>query len=171
MPGNFFQRLPVPCLIRRISLLDLKKPEDWRIDTFKLWRWKRLLRVPGTAWSNQSILREISPEYSLEELMLELKLQYFGHLMQRVDALEKTLMLGKTKGEEGDRGWDGWRASPIQWTWAWANSGRQWRTRKPGVLKSMGSQKVGRDLATEQQFMCVRLTVSAGDLFHLNTED
>ena len=151
MPGKFFQQLPVPCLIRRISLLDLKKPEHWRIDAFKMWCWRRLLRVPVTAWSNQSILREISPEYSLEGLRLTLKLQYFGHLMQGVDSLEKTLMLGKTEGEEGDRGWDGWRASPIQWTWVWANSGRQWRTRKPEVLKSMGSRRVGHDLATEQQ--------------------
>ena len=74
----------------------IKKAERQRIDTFKLWCWRRLLRVPWTAWrSNQSILKEISPEYSLEGLMLKLKLQYFGHLMQRTDSLEKTLILGK----------------------------------------------------------------------------
>ena len=74
-----------------------KKADHWRIDAFELWCWTRLLRVPWTARrSNQSILKEISPEYSLEELML--KLQYFGHLMQRTDSLEKTLMLGKTEG-------------------------------------------------------------------------
>ena len=79
-----------------------KKAEHQRIDAFKLWCWKRLLRVPWTARrSNQSILEEISPEYSLEGLML--KLQYFGHLMQRTDSLEKTLMLGKTEGR-GRRG-------------------------------------------------------------------
>ena len=86
----------------------IKKAECWRIDAFKLWCWRRLLRVPWTARrSDQSILNEISPEYSLEGLMLKLKLQYFGHLMQRTDCLEKTLMLGKTEGRR--RGWQGMR--------------------------------------------------------------
>ena len=77
----------------------IKKAEHWRIDDFELWCWRRLLRVPWTAGrSNQSILKEISPEYSLEGLMLRLKLQYFGHLMQRSDSLEKILMLGKIEG-------------------------------------------------------------------------
>ena len=77
----------------------IKKTECQRIDAFELWCWRRLLRVPWTARrSNQSILKEISPEYSLEGLMLKLKLQYFGHLMQRTDSLEKTLMLGKIEG-------------------------------------------------------------------------
>ena len=77
----------------------IKKAECQRIDAFKLWCWRRLLRVPCTARrSNQSILKEISPEYSLEGLMLKLKLQYFGHLKQRADSLEKTLMLGKIEG-------------------------------------------------------------------------
>ena len=77
----------------------IKKAEHWRIDAFELWCWRRLLRVPWTARrSNQSILREISPEYYLEGLMLKLKRQYFGHLMRRTDSLEKTLMLGKIEG-------------------------------------------------------------------------
>ena len=77
----------------------IKKAEHRRIDAFELWCWRRLLRVPWTARrSNQSILKEISPEYSSERLMLKLKLQYFGHLMQRTDSLEKTLMLGKIEG-------------------------------------------------------------------------
>ena len=77
----------------------IKKAERWRIDAFKLWCWRRLLRVPWTARrSNQLILKEISPKYSLEGLMLKLKLQYFGHLMWRADSLEKTLMLGKIEG-------------------------------------------------------------------------
>ena len=77
----------------------IKKAEQRRIDAFELWCWRRLLRVPWTARrSNQSILKEISPEYSLEGLMLKLKLQYFGHLMERTDSLEKTLMLGKIEG-------------------------------------------------------------------------
>ena len=79
--------------------LDSKKAEHQRIDAFELWCWRRLLRVPWTARrSNQSILKEISPEYSLEGLMLKLKVQYFGHLMGRTDSLEKTLMLGKIEG-------------------------------------------------------------------------
>ena len=77
----------------------IKKVEHWRIDAFELWCWRRLLRVPWTARrSNQSILKEISPEYWLEGLMLKLKLQYFGHLIRRTDLLEKTLMLGKIEG-------------------------------------------------------------------------
>ena len=76
---------------------------------------------------------------------LKLQLQYFGHLMWRADLLEKTLILGKMKaeGEEGDRGWDGWMASLVQWTWTWANSGRWWGTGKPGELQSMGLRRVG----------------------------
>ena len=82
----------------------VKKTEHRRIDAFELWYWERLLRIPWTAGrANQSILKEISPEYSLEGLILKLKLQYFGHLMQRVDSLEKTLMLGKTKGRRKGR--------------------------------------------------------------------
>ena len=81
----------------------IKKAACQRIDTFELWCWRRLLTVPWTARrSIQSILKEISPKYSLEGLMLKLKLQYFGHLMRRADSSEKTLMLGKTEGREGD---------------------------------------------------------------------
>ena len=100
----------------------IKKAERRRIDAFELWCWRRLLRVPWTARrSNQSILKKISPEYSLEGLIL--KLQYFGYLMQRTDSLEKTLMLGKTKGRRrGWRGWDGWMASLTWWTWVWVSS-------------------------------------------------
>ena len=125
----------------------IKKAERWRIDAFELWCCRRLLRVPWTARrSNQSILKEISPEYSLEGLMLKLKLQYFGHLMWRADSLEKTLMLGKIEGSRR-RGWDDWVASPTQWTWVWASSWSWWWTGKPGVLQYMGSQRVGQDLS------------------------
>ena len=125
----------------------IKKAEHRRIDAFEVWCWRRLLRVPWTARrSNQSILKEISPVCSLEGPMLKLKLQYFGHLMWRVDSLEKTLMLG----EEGDdREWDGWMASLTWWTWVWVNSGSWWWTGRPGVLWFMGSQRVGHDWATE----------------------
>ena len=91
----------------------------------------------------QSVLKKISSEYSLEGMMLKLKLQYFGHLMWRTDSLEKTLMLGKIedRGEGDDRGWDGWMASPTWWTWVWVSSGSWWWTGKPRVLQSMGSQR------------------------------
>ena len=88
----------------------IKKAAHQRIDAFKLWCWRRLLRVPWTARSHQSVLREISPEYTLEGLMLKLKLQYFGHLMRRTDSLEKTLMLGKIEGRRR-RGWQRMRWS------------------------------------------------------------
>ena len=130
----------------------IKKAEHRRIDAFELWCWRRLLRVPWTASrSNQFILKEISPECSLEGLMLKLKPQYFGHLMQRVDSLEKTLMLGKIEGRRrrGDRGWDGWMASPTQWTWIWVDSGSWWRTGRPGMLWFIVLQRVGHDLGTE----------------------
>ena len=117
-----------------------------------MWCWSRLLRVPGTARrSNQSILKKISPGISLEEMMLKLKLQYFGHLMRRVDSLEKTLMLGGIGGwrEGDDQWWDGWMASLTRWTWVWVNSGSWLWIGKPGVLRFMGSQRVGHDWATE----------------------
>ena len=109
-------------------------PKDW---CFQISVLEKTLRVPWTARrSNQSILKEINPEYSLEGLMLKLNLQYFGHLMRSADSLEKTWWWERLKagGEGDDRGWDGWMASPTQWTWVWANSGRLWRTEEPGVL-------------------------------------
>ena len=125
-------------------------PEDEQTNAFKLWCWRRLLRVLWTA--KRSILKEINPEYSLEGVVLKLKLQYFGYLIWRADSLEKTLVLGKTEGKiRVDRGCDGWMASLTHWTWVWANSRRWWRTGKPGMLQSMGSQRVGHNLAIEQQ--------------------
>ena len=125
--------------------------EHWRIDAFELWCWGRLLRVPWTATrSNQSILKEMSPEYSLERLMLKLKLQYFGHLMWRSDHLKRPWCWEKLKAAEGDdRGWDGWMASLIQWTQVWVNSGSWWWTGRPGVLQSMKLQRVGHDWEAE----------------------
>ena len=88
-----------PIVMYGWEIWTVKKAEHRRIDAFELWGWRRLLRVPWTARrSNQSILKEINPEYLLEELMLKLKLQYFGHLMRRADSFEKTLILGKTEG-------------------------------------------------------------------------
>ena len=121
------------------------------MDAFELLCWRRLLRVPWTARrSNQSVLKEISPGISLEGMMLNLKLQYFDHLMQRVDSLEKTLMLGEIGGRRrgDDRGWDGRMASPTQWTWVRVNFGSWCWTGRPGVLWFMGSQGIGHDWAT-----------------------
>ena len=132
----------------------IKKAERQRIDAFDLLCWRILLRLPWTTKrSNQSILKEISPDYSLEGLMLKLKLQSFGHLMRRTGLLEKTRWWERLKaGGEGDhRGWDSWMASPTRWTWVWANSGSWWWTGRPCMLQSMGSQRVGDNLATEQK--------------------
>ena len=138
----------------------IKKAECWRIDAFELWCWSRLLRVPWTARrSNQSILKEISPEYPLEGLMLKLKLQYFGHLMRRTDLFEKTLMLENIEGGD-DRGWDGWMSSPTQWTWVWASFRRWWRTGKPGVLQSLGLQRVTYDCVTELSWVKRHWTIT-----------
>ena len=87
-----------PVVMYRCESWTIQKDEHQRINAFELWCWRRLLSVPWTARSNQSILKEINPEYSLEGLMLKLKLRYFGHLIQRTDSLEKTLMLGKIEG-------------------------------------------------------------------------
>ena len=123
----------------------IKKAEGQRIDAFELWCWRRLLRVSWTARrSNQSILKEISPECSLEGLRLKLKLQYFGHLMWRTDSFEKTLILGKTEGGRR-RGQQRRLASLTQWPWVWVSSGSWWWTGRPGLLKSMGSQRVGHN--------------------------
>ena len=113
----------------------IKKSEHWRIDAFELWCWWTL-RVPWTTRrSNQSTLKEINPEYSLEGLMLKLKLQYFGHMIHRADSLKRPWYWDRLRvGEMGDRGWDVWIASPTRWTWVWANSWRSWRTEEPGAL-------------------------------------
>ena len=129
----------------------IRKAKCQRIDAFDLWCWRRLLRIPWIARrSNQSILKGISPEYSLEGLMLKLKLQYFGHLMQRTD-LKRPWWWERLKleGEGDDRGWDGWMASPTKWTWVWVNSGSWWWTGRPDVLLSMVVQTVRHDWVTE----------------------
>ena len=125
----------------------INKAEHQRIDAFELWCWRRLLRVCLTARrSNQSPLKEINPECSLEGLKLKVKLQYFFHLMQGTDSLEKTLMLGKIegrrrRGRQRMRWLDG---ITNLWTWVWASSGSWWWTGMPGVLHSMGSQSQTR---------------------------
>ena len=124
----------------------INKAECQRIDTFELWCWRRPLRVPWTARrANQSILKEISPEYSLEGLILKLKFQCFDHLMQRANSLEKTLMLRKIEGKRR-RGWQRMRKLDHQLTDMSLNT--FWeivKDRGPGILQSMGSQAVGHD--------------------------
>ena len=121
-----------PMVMNSCESWTVKKAEHQRTDAFKLWCWRRLLKVPWTARrSNQSILREINPEYSLEGLMLKLKLQDFGHLMLTDDSLDKSLMLILPLIFPSIRGWDGWTASLMQWTWTWENSWRWWRTGRP----------------------------------------
>ena len=139
----------------------INKAEHWRIDAFELWCWTRLLRVPWTARrSNQSILNEISPEYSLEGLMLKLKLEYFGPLMRRTHWKRPWCWERLKAGREGDdRGWDGWMLSPTRWTWVWVSSRSLWWTGNPGMLQSMGLQRVGRDWATELNWTELNLNI------------
>ena len=129
----------------------VKNAERRRIDAFELRCWRRPLRVPWTARrSNQPIIKEISSKCSLEGLMLKLKLQYFGHLMWRTDSLEKTLMLGKIEGRRRrGRQRMRWLDGITKWTWVWVSSGSWWWTGTPGMLQSMGLQRVGHDWATE----------------------
>ena len=130
----------------------IKKAEHWIIDALELWCWRRLLRVPWTARrSNHSILKEINLEYSLEGLILKLKLRYFGHLIWRTDSLEKIWSWErlKTIGKGDDRGWDGWMTSPTLWTCIWTSFRSWWWTGRPGQLQSMGFQRVRDYWGTE----------------------
>ena len=119
----------------------MKKAGHWRIVAFELWCWRRLLKAPWTVrrW-NQSTLKEIKPEYSLEGL--KLKLQYFSHRLWKAEPLEKALILGKIGKRRRGRQKMRWLAWLTQWTWIWTNSMRLWRIRKPGMLQSMVSQRV-----------------------------
>ena len=150
--------------------LDCKEswePKNWCFSTVVL---KKTLECPCTAKrSSQSVLKEISPEYSLEGLVLKLKLQYFGHLMQRADSFEKTLMLGKIVGRRR-RGWqrvrwlDGITDSMdwVSWnSWVSASFQSWWWTGRPGVLQSMGSQRVGHDWVTKLNWTPLSMTLWA----------
>ena len=139
-----------PVVICGCESWTVKKTQCWRTDVFKLCCWRRLLRVSWTAKrSSQSILMEISPEYSLEGLMLNLKLQYFGQLMRRTDSLEKTPLLGKAE-DRRRRGWQKMRwTTEGQMDMSFSSSGSGWWTGKPSVLQFMGSQRVGHDWVIE----------------------
>ena len=153
----FYWSKVAPVVMYSCESWTIKKIECQRIDAIELWCWRRLLRVPwATERSNQSILREINPVYSLAGLMLKLKLQYLVTWSEQMTHWKRPWCWERlrTEGEKGVRGWDGWMASPTQWTWVWANSRRQWRPRDPGMLQSMGLQRVGHDWATKQQHSC-----------------
>ena len=140
----------------------VKKAECWRIDAFELWCWRRLLRVPWTARrSNQSILKEISPGCSLEGLMLKLNSSTLAASCEELTCWKRHWCWeGLGAGGEGDdRGWDGWMASPTQWTWVWVNSGSWWWTGRPGVLGFMGLQRVGHNWATELNWTDVDIDI------------
>ena len=128
---------------------ELDYKESWALKNWCLWTMvlEKTLESP----LNCKEIKQISTECSLEGLVLKLKLQYFGHLMWRNGTLKKTLMLGKTEGRRRrghDRGWDGWMASLTGWTWVWASSRSWWWSGKPGMLQSMGSQRVGYEWVT-----------------------
>ena len=134
----------------------IKKAECWRIDALELWCWRRLLGISFTTRrSNLFIQKEISPEYSLEGLMVKLKLQYFVHLihLKRPQCWERC----KAGGEGDNRGWYGCMASLTQWAWVWVNSGSWWWTGNPSMLQYMESQRVGHDWTTElswTEYLC-----------------
>ena len=125
-------------------------PKNWCFQTVVL---EKTLESPLDCKKIKSVSLKGNQSWMIspEGLMLKLKLQHFGHLMWRADSWENTLMLGKIEGgrRRNDRGWDGWMPSPTQWTWVWISSGSWWWTRRPGVLQSMGSQRVRHDWVTE----------------------
>ena len=142
---HLVKAMDFPIVMYECESCAVKKVEHWRIDAFELWCWRRLPRVPWTERrSNLSILKEITPEYSLEGLMLKLKFQYFGHLIQRTDSLKRPWCWEwlKAAGEGDNRGWDGWMTSPIWRTWVWASfrglvmDREAWHAAVHGVTKS-----------------------------------
>ena len=154
LPTKFCIVKAITFLSSHVWLWELDHKEGWapKNSCFPTVVLEKTLESPFDCKEIKPVNRmEINTEYSLEGLMLKLKLQYFGHLMERSDWFEKTLMLGNIEGRRR-RGWQkmsGWMASPTKWTWVWVNSGSWWWTGRPGELQPMGSQRVGHDWGTE----------------------
>ena len=149
---NLVKALVFPVVIYGWENWTIKKAEHQRTDVFELWCWRRLLNIPWTARrSNQSTLKEISPEFSLEGLMLKLKLQYLATWCKELTDWKRPWCWVRLRvgGEGADRGCDGWKASLTQWKWVWVNSWSYWWTGRPGMLQSMGSQRVRHNWATQ----------------------
>ena len=129
----------------------IKKAKHWRIDAFELWFYRRLLRVPWTTRrSNHSILKEISPEYHWKDWCWSWSSNTLATWCEEVTHWKRPWCWERLKAGEGDnKGWDGWMTSPTQWTWLWVGSRSWWWTGRPGVLQSMGSQRVGQDWTAE----------------------
>ena len=129
----------------------IKQAEHWRIDAFELWCWRRLLRVPWTARSNQSILKEISPGCYWKDWCWSWNSNTLATWCEELTHVKGPWCWERLRagGEGDDRGWDGWMASPTQWSWVWVDSGSWWWTGKSGVLQSMGLQRVGQDWVIE----------------------
>ena len=166
LPTNVYlvQAMVFPVVTYGCESWTIKKAEHWRTDAFELWSWRRLLRVPWTKRSNQSILKEISPKCSLEGLMWKLKLQYFGHLMWRADSFEKTLMLGNIEGErrreqQRMRWLDGITDSMDMSLSKLQETLSRWWSGRPGMLQSMGSQRVGHNWETELNWIFFKIYV------------
>ena len=134
----------------------IKKAEHWRTDAFELWCWRRLLRVPWSARrSNQSILKEISPGVHWKDWCWSWNSSTLATSCEELTHWKRPWCWERLRaGRKGnDRGWDGWMASPTQWTWVWVDSGSWWWTGRPGMPRFMGSQRVGHDWATELNWM------------------
>ena len=143
-----------PVVMYQCESWTLKIAECWRIDAFELWCWRRLLRVPWTARrSNQSILKEISPDIHWKDWCWSWNSNNLSTWCEELTPWKRPWCWERLKagGERFDRGWNGWMASLTWWTWVWASSGSWWWTGKLGMLQSMGSQTFGHDMATEQQ--------------------
>ena len=141
-----------PVVMYGCEICTIKKAERQRIDAFELWCWRRLLRVPWTARrSNLSVLKEISPEYSLEDRCWSWNSNILANWWEELTHWKRPWCWERFKAgeEEDERGWDSWMASPTQWAWVWLSSGSWWWTGKSGMLQSMGSKRVGYDWATE----------------------
>ena len=151
---NFIVKIIVlPVVMYGCEGWTIKKAEYQRIDAFELWCWRRILRVPQTARrSNQSVVKEINRNIHWKDWYWSWNSNMLVTWWKESTHWKRPWCWERLKAGEGDDGgWDGWMASPTQWTWIWVNSGNWWWTRRPGVLQSMGLQRVGHDWVTEQQ--------------------